>query len=211
MQRHLLSNGTKSIVIYEMIHLAPVAFYEHLQAWWKRDHSNGMVIHLEGVTGMGEVGERYRDTTIKLAHILGFVTQPKPEVPWERKDITFTDLTPRQQRKIKFLLTYFNKTINYLIDAGTAKEVFADMIKNIWAEPNVFQRIIRAVLLSPFNDALLDVRNKVAVMHALDTDKNVSMVWGKLHAPGVIRLLEDQGYELVESVSTIEHLETVDP
>lgn len=179
---HTLTKGKKSIRVYEMVHIGPSEFYEKRQAAWERDYRRGWDIHCEGMRG---APFSLQDVYAKIAHHLGFVSQPKPNVPHKVHDLTYQDfgiLSRLKVRGLYYVLNLFGKLI-CMGDPKTMKDQFMKTMESGDGPDDRFR-------------FLLDKRNKHAVQAALATPRNVSMIWGAMHAPGIITLLLAEGYHL---------------
>lgn len=180
-----LTKGRKSIRLYSMIHIAPAEFFEARQAAWERDYRRGWVIQIEGMRGMPfDLKEVYAE----VAEVLGCVVQPRPRVPFEVHDLTYQDFTFKDRFKMRSL--------------HAVLKTFARIIK--LADPEQMQETFFSKSHEPTDQIegklrfLLDRRNQRAVDGALGTPRNVSMVWGVAHVPGIISLLQEQGYTLAK-------------
>lgn len=197
----------KIIKIHEMSHVAPASFYEKKNREIKEDYDAGMEIHQEGVN-MKRSAQKPRRTPLgdsykKVAELLGMTAQAAPAVPHKVNDISDQTMSRAEKVQMKAFLGV----------AETLSDKLARAIENQQDREKIIEKVQITVLMQHFDmmagkgfpntvlfklfDALvLNRRNEHAAAAALSTPKDVSLVWGKAHAPGLIDLFERSGYVL---------------
>jgi len=192
----------KRITTVGVMHAATDASWSELIDFLKEKENQGAAIHLEGVQeAVGRTDyERASINTLtslmmlgkKIANLTGltYQTDAFANAPrWEKHDVTKLDVVQKMSQK----------TLKVLGQVS-AEDITISPRKALWSLRNMH---IIAPLgnLIPFtrgiisSEGILHQRNRFAVSAALDTDRDVVLVWGAAHLPGMDRILRDAEYD----------------
>lgn len=212
MEKHTFSNGEQNITFYEMMHVAPHAFYETVEEHLQEDVQRGHTVHIEGiVVQRGELSSaQYRQKVVeklpqspygKLAAVLRWDAQKPPQTDFERHDLSLEVMGASDILRLAALKAMMSASVSTMVrqmqrDPEVVKSVQNAMIDTAQSDPVKLAR--KSGLLRGFKKLLMDRRNRLAAEAAMVADGDVSLVWGRLHRPGVSDLLRGHGYRLVE-------------
>lgn len=189
---HTLTNGSKTIKICGVRHVAPQEEFDALALSVGHDYSHlRHSIHLEGVKMPDKYAKGLTKMYSNLADIIGQKLQPKPSVPYTVYDATYGDLPLSSKLTLRVLLSVVS-AVGTLMDNPKHRDSLREGFQKAMETPT------NPKMPKIFQKVLLDDRNKIAVKHALKDPKNVTLIWGMAHAPGIIELLEKEGYTLSE-------------
>lgn len=200
-QKHVLTDGHKRIHLYEVSHVGEGSFYKRLYQNLSDDFDSGFTIHQEGVDMPKHLSAKMRKAYTRIANCLEASMQERPKVAHKIVDLTHKDMPRKAKRQFKWLLR--------LLTLGSWALLILSQ-----AEPNEIKKM-QAKLRNPVPDEddrqfnklmrefapelrkfMVDDRNDHAVLEAINEDTDVSMVWGKAHAPGMITLFAQHGFTL---------------
>ena len=191
-----LRRGERTITLVAVMHVGPKPYWQATQAELDALEAGGAVIHSEGVGGQkqttfrgwvrsglmyGAVGAVSRS----LRLICGWRAQKKaltyPKT-WETHDLPVTTALDRVSTPA--LLRTFVLT-----------QLFSPLAA-------VFIRTGR-MSLHDVNDSdasldIIDARNRHAIDEALAADRDVALIWGAAHIPGMVDLLEQVGFTIAD-------------
>lgn len=201
-QKHILTDGRRKIHLYEVSHVGEGAFYNRLNQNLSDDFDSGFTIHQEGVDMPKHLSAKMRKAYTRIANCLDASMQERPKVNHKIVDLTHKDMPRKAKRQFKWLLR--------LLTLGSWAMVFLAQV-----EPDEIKKL-QSMLRNPDNEEkkfnqsmgefapellkfMIDDRNNHAVLEAINEDTDVSMVWGKAHAPGMITLLAQHGFTLEDS------------
>lgn len=197
--RHQASN--KSVILFEMAHIAPKEFYSNRNALMEDLVENGYLIHHEGVRNRkkNKTADKLKmDGYQPLADAIYFDHQKLPTVKYEIVDVDISDFPLVEKMKIKAVMKMVHR--------------FPAMIKKTNSEHIVQETLVKSITENsrPKNNFfinedgfILKDRNEYAIKKALealkDTDK-LALIWGKHHIHGMVELLEEQGFYKKDSL-----------
>lgn len=202
----------KVIKIHEMIHVAPESFYAKKSEEIADDYADGMVIHQEGVKLREQVTQEFGSGYKKLAEQLGMKHQSLPTVPHQIRDVSWENLSTFELYKMKavahvaalgigLITTRIENAPDQESREHLVNEVKDTLLRTLSAAANTVDiekgTTNHKGLIGLMSGLLIHKRNDVAAASALSTPEDVSMVWGKAHAPGLIDTFIRSGYTLV--------------
>lgn len=180
----------KTVKIYEMVHIAPQEFYDMRDKQFSEDVDNGYALQIEGM----QIGERARplhDSYRKIAKKIGYVMQSKPKISFTVSDVHLHNLSFIEKEKLFFMIKIVSALFSFA-DRNVSDVKMREVIDSLIEEP-----IPKSKLSFLTDELLLNKRNKIAVKAAINTPGNISMVWGKAHAEGLIHLFKVNGFVVV--------------
>lgn len=206
-----LSNGRKTIKVYELVHVAPQAFYDVVKKLVDEDKGNGFVTHIEGIKKTSKTPASISDVYRNLSKALGVANQVdglnknldnpiNHDRSWDdftfaqRKALTVTFFTisvftkiiekiPEGDEKDKFVSDFFNQVVEEDVKSREEK----------LEESNFVGKLARNIILS---DNVTINRSVHAAQYAFYDARNVSLLWGKAHAEEIIDWLTSVGYKV---------------
>lgn len=195
----MINQNNKTIKIHEMIHIAPKEFFEKKQRDFDNDLAYGFVLHHEGIQNVPKkdndlsLMESYR----KIAQALKFTVQEKPTQNVEYYDISWNDMNIAERTLIRSIEKIVKFAAKQLEKNVTKHNELAEELRHsILTMKNNLDNNNTSLLQKAFSGFIVTKRNKIAVEHALSESKDVSLIWGAAHAPGIIQLLKKSGYAL---------------
>lgn len=195
MKVHTLYNHylDKVIKIYEMVHIAPIEFYEFREQQFAKDVGEGYVLQVEGAK-MPRISEPLHESYRAIAEILEWEMQKTPTTEFTNIDISWDDLNTYEKTlmiSMVKMMGFFTKKLSKI--SSSEKEEYKKKIKNIFLDKMVEEndgifvpRIFRKILL--------EKRNDIAIKGAMSHRGNVSLSWGQLHSEGMIKILKSYGF-----------------
>lgn len=187
----------KIVKIYAMIHIAPQEFYDSRYSMIYDDYMKDYAIHHEGIKNISKSKANSNKPKNKaynnIAKIIHFDNQKIPDYCINNvgkakvSDVDFSDFKKITQLFIK-CIPIMLKIVSILIEKTNKQLELQEALVSI-------SETEREVLLPRLiSKDILDKRNHYAIQEALKEDGNVSLVWGKAHLSGMIKILESHGY-----------------
>jgi hypothetical protein len=112
--------------------------------------------------------------------------------------------------QIKSNATYNNELLNsrideevLKIDSNLEKHLIKTVMKASLKLNILLQKFDIYMISDDFKDSVIDYRNEVLVKKIINTDSNIYVTYGALHAKGVIELLKENGFIEQSSVKFI--------
>lgn len=209
------------ISVFGVMHVADKAYYEWVQKYLDNRVTSGGVVHYEGIRPTNDMT---RFTKFKV----GFINLMTPKPQAKRPKETSTSLEEgfdNEELVLQQDVMVYNKPDWFIADV-TATALFSNikLTKMIWGllglimegrkqpdYPNTRAMMLDAVStpekltkeftmldsVFPTKD-ILNYRNYYAAATAAQTMKNVSMLWGASHVPGIVDELVQYGYTVVK-------------
>lgn len=201
-QKHVLTDGRKRIHLYEVTHVGEGSFYKRLYQNLSDDFASGFIIHQEGVVMPKHLSAKMRKAYTRIANCLEASMQERPKVDHKIVDLTHKDMPRKAKRQFKWLLRLLSLASWALfllsqVDPSETKKM-KTKLENPVEDDKKFNQLMSEVApeLLKF---MMDDRNTHAVLEAVNEDSDVSMVWGKAHAKGMITLFAQNGFTLEDS------------
>lgn len=201
-QKHVLTDGRKRIHLYEVSHVGEGSFYKRLSQNLSDDFASGFTIHQEGVVMPKHLSAKMRKSYTRIANCLEASMQERPKVDHKIVDLTHKDMPRKAKRQFKWLLRLLSLTswALFLLSQVEPSEIkkMKTKLENPIEDDKKFNQLMSEVApeLLKF---MMDDRNTHAVLEAVNEDSDVSMVWGKAHAKGMITLFAQNGFTLEDS------------
>lgn len=198
---HTLTKDNHIIKLYEVIHVGPASLYADISARIQDDYNSKFVIHHEGVKMPENKFKNFRRLYPMLAKASGRELQPKPCVPYEIKDVEYKNLALGGKMVLHYI-EGISKLLFFIhdLDPEAGDRRIKEVIKESEAKSPTKSMADNSKLLK----LLGGKREVVASKAAMSESKNVSMIWGRAHAPNFIRIFTKAGYK----VSKVEDLDS---
>lgn len=203
-QKHVLTDGLKRIHLYEVSHVGEGAFYKRLYQNLSDDFDSGFTIHQEGVDMPKHLSAKMRKAYTRIANCLEASMQERPKVAHKIVDLTHKDMPRKAKRQFKWLLRFLTLgswALLFLsqVEPAEIKKMQTKLRNPVPDEDDKqFNKLMRE-FAPELRKFMVDDRNGHAVLEAINEDTDVSMVWGKAHAPGMITLFAQHGFTLEDS------------
>lgn len=203
-QKHVLTDGRKRIHLYEVTHVGEGSFYKRLSQNLSDDFDAGFTIHQEGVVMPKNLSAKMRKAYTRIANCLGASMQERPKVDHKIVDLTHKDMPRKAKRQFKWFLRLISLSswvllFLFQIKPNEIKKMQTNLRDPVSDEDDKKFNQLLNEFAPELQKFLLDDRNAHAVLEAVNEDSDVSMVWGRAHAPGMITLLAQHGFTLEDS------------
>ncbi|WIE81522.1 hypothetical protein [Curtobacterium sp. MCSS17_016] len=186
-----LTRAHRTITLVGVMHVGPEQYWKDTQAELDALEDAGTLIHCEGVGSADVRGMRNRarlslmrvvtrSVSLWLRGVCGWKTQRVLTYPssWQRHDLP-SDLALGS--------TTTRKLISVALLALIASPVAAWLLRT--------GRLTLFDVEATSNDLdVLDARNRYAITQALSACTDVALLWGAAHLPGMVALLEAEGF-----------------
>lgn len=201
--------GDREIKVYGVVHLAPQEHWDDLGRRLGGDEERGAAIHLEGVQRPSSpVLGTVRLLAASLQQTYGLAEKMLPHLVHQKVGLTVpmtaerVDLRAEEVARAIPVHGRLGLAAQWLLSKGVQRlpeGLLVDIGKEM--EGGFGESRRSSILSRGTNAAVLDLRNLWAISHALEEahHRDVVLVWGAAHLPGMAALLGEEGWRIEET------------
>lgn len=190
---------SQTVVLQGVCHVAGQDFWDKLNGYLMRAEKGGFDVHIEGVTSdMADPPKIFVDLD-GLASLLGLQGQTtgldyRPH--WTRTDINLSELVAGMAPEVLSKMVDATEKMNDFLasmDGHSQRRLIGSLIRGVMAFGLALPKA-GPFALGLKDPIILDRRNEVAALAAIEAEGDVVAVWGAAHLSGIGELLSDAGF-----------------